>query len=192
MVPPRLFLLGALVAPMVAFSVYWGFRGTRWYEVLSAVYQFAGIFLALWQALQLRTQLGQEPVRTLLLRGLRRRPAPVTVNAAVSGVVVYSAVGGVDVTVIDDNASVEDQLKELRGELGRLKHQLASAETELKAHKNATTSALSELRSSSGQHAQQLQKEIAQAVTSSPLIAIFGVWLVIVGTWMQLMMAVWH
>jgi len=190
--PPRLFLVGALLAGLAAFTVYWGLHGTRWYQTLSAVYQLLGILIAFWQVLELRTQLGEDTVATLILRGLRPEVRETTVNVSAHAVVRWSVEGNLDVAVIDDNVPIETQVKELRGELSQLKNQLSKAAAELKAHKEATSAAVSEAHSKAGQQVEQLRKRLAEAVTSSPFVSIFGVWLVIVGTWMQLMVALFH
>lgn len=192
--PPHAFLWGVLATLLAACAAYWALPGVRWYGSLAAALQLAGVFITVVQILQLRNQLGAKPLEAIYRQHWnsfpKKRTHDATGNlaggeATLDGLTAY----GYGTT---GPSSTEEQLAQLWGAVRSLEGQLRETKTMLETQKKNTDASIEALGRRVDEQMDSLFSRIQEALTASPFLALFGVWLFICGSWMQLVLTVFH
>ena len=192
--PPVRFVWGTLVTSLLAFIVYWSLPGVRWYSTLGAVFQLGGIFITVWQVMEQRKQLSVNTLGGLFVNWWKSFPRKKvhTVSGTLGG--SYSVLGAMTCSSQGrvSGGTVEDQVERLWASVIAMEATLAAVGSDLRAHKAEMTAALESVRATTTEQVDALKVKFAGVVTSSPFVVVFGIWLVVCGTWMQLVIAFFH
>lgn len=192
--PPHAFIWGVLATLLAACAAYWALPGVRWYVSLAAALQLAGVFITVVQFLQLRNQLGAKPLGAIYNQHWtsfpKRRAHDASGNlaggeATLDGMTAY----GYGTT---GSSSTEEQLAQLWAAVRGLEGQLRETKATLEAQKKNTDASMVALGRRVDEHMDSIFSRIQEALTASPFLALFGVWLFICGSWMQLVLALFH
>lgn len=192
--PPHAFIWGVLATLLAACMSYWALPGVRWYASLAAALQLAGIFITIVQLLQLRNQLGAQPLRVIYGQHWksfpRRRAHEASGNlaageATLDGVTAY-AYGTTGST------STEEQLAQLWAAVRALDGQLREVKATLEVQSKNTDASIKALGRRFDEQVDSLFRRIQEALTASPFLALFGAWMFVCGSWMQLVLAAFH
>lgn len=192
--PPHAFIWGVLATLIAACAAYWALPGVRWYGSLAAALQLAGVFITIVQILQLRNQLGAKSLGDIYSEHWnsfpKRRVHDASGNLAGGGASLDGLVAYGHGTT--GTSSTEEQLAQLWAAVRALDGQLRDTKATIEAYKTSTDASLEALRRRVDQQVSSLFDRIQQALTASPFLALFGVWLFVCGSWMQLVLAVFH
>lgn len=192
--PPHAFIWGVLATLIAAFATYWALPGVRWYGSLAAALQLAGVFITVVQTLQLRNQLGAKPLVTIYSEHWNSFPRSrahdssgnlTSVGASLDGMSGY----GHGTT---GASSTEEQLAKLWSAVRALEGQLRETNATIEAYKKNTDASIEALGRRVDEQVNALFRKIQEALTASPFLALFGVWLFVCGSSMQLVLAVFH
>lgn len=191
--PPVAFIWGLLISSLTAFTVYWALPGVYWYGCLAAALQLAGVSISVRQLMQLRSQLGAKPISSIYREHLESFPQKRTHDGSgdlVGGKSGVAMTGG----VYGSNSahSTEAQLVQLWAAVRGLEGQLRDTESKLESYKKRTDESITVLSRRVDESMVSLFRRIQGALTSSPFLAFFGAWVFVCGSWMQLMLAVYH
>jgi hypothetical protein len=192
--PPHAFIWGVLATLMTACAAYWALPGVRWYGSLAAALQLAGVFFTVVQILQLRNQLGAKPLRAIYSEHWKSFPKRRVHDA--SGILIGGEATLEGMTAYGygttGTPSTEEHLAQLWTSVRALEGQLRETKTTMEAHKKNTDASQEALGRRVDEQMGTLFSRIQEALTASPFLALFGVWLFVCGSWMQLVLAVFH
>lgn len=192
--PPHAFIWGVLATLMAACATYWALPGVRWYGSLAAALQLAGVFITVVQFLQLRNQLGAKPLGTIYSEHWRSYPRRRVHEASGHLAGGGSSLDGMSAYGYGTTgaSSTEEQLAQLWATVRALEGQLRETNATVEAHKKNTDASIEALGQQVDEQMSSLFSRIQEALTASPFLALFGVWLFVCGSWMQLVLAVFH
>lgn len=174
--------------------VYWSLPGLRWYSTLAAVFQLEGVFITVWQIMEQRKQLSASTLGALFVgwwQSFPRKRVHAVSGTLGGGYSVLGAATGVGRGRVSGGA-VDDQVERLWAAVVSMETTLAAVGSDLRAHKAEMTRALESVRTATKEQVDALSVKFADVVTSSPFVVVFGIWRVVCGTWMQLVLALWH
>lgn len=192
--PPHLFIWGVITTSVAACIAYWAVPGVRLYGSLAASLQLSGVFITVVQLLQLRSQLGAKPLGAIYREHWRSFPRKrvhdahgnlASGGATLDGMTAY----GYGTT---SASSTEEQLTKLWAAVRELEGQLRETKAELAAQKRNTDASIEALGRRFDEQMGSLFGRVQEALTASPFLALFGVWLFVCGSWMQLVLSAFH
>lgn len=186
--PPPWWVAGGLVATVGA--LWLCFVTSPWAPAVAALYQVGGAVLAVWQFVAL--QQGLNP--GWLVRELRewwaRRPRklpPITANSNITleGVTVRAFASVTNPA----EGTVEEQLLHVRRTLGTMESNLLRLEDDMKLQRKYFAEQLEAARQSALGFSKEAEQRLAKSLTSAPLMAVIGFWLILLGAAMQVWLA---
>lgn len=187
--PPPWWIVGSLLAFLVA--VWLGMNASPWAPAVAVLYQVGGAVLAVWQFMSLHRELNSEWLTREVLEWWAKRPMRrhVVINVEPSSLSLSAPEGRVSVWPSADASHDEqlrivwDKLKTLTSEVGQMRQENNLEHEELtqrfERHQSAALAA-----------AEDTKFRLSSALTSAPLMAVFGLWLILVGLGMQLWLAI--
>lgn len=185
--PPPWWVAGGLAATV---SAIWLCVGpSRWAAAIAVLFQVGGAILAVWQFVEL--QQGLNP--GWLTREVRdwwekrpRKPRPITATVNAEADMKWSVRASVTASSL---GTVEEQLQEVQKRLGLMDAQVRQLQNELKRQKEYLEERLERAHSAAQEFSKAAEARISKTITSAPLQTALGLWLILLGSGMQVWLA---
>lgn len=191
--PPPWWVVGSFVAAV--WAVWLCIGPSPWAPASSVFYQIAGAVLAVWQFVSLQNGLHQGADRGWLTREVREwwakrpvrrhhvlsgQPASISITASAGSASVWPGAG----TSHDEQLRIIwDKLKTLTADMGQMSQEMRQKHDELRRR-------IEEHHAEALAAAEETKRRLSSALTSAPLKAVFGLWMILLGQGMQLWLAV--
>ncbi|MDO8888645.1 MAG: hypothetical protein Q7V16_08680 [Hydrogenophaga sp.] len=186
--PPAAFFWGCMLTLLLAICVYF-LLGEKWFSSGALLLQLAGIFLALWQLIELRAQLGVGGLLSLFQAWRKNFPRhqrlepPLHVNENIffqDSISAQSWPG--------KGGDTEEQIKRLWMFVELLRKETDSIEHVVAQNQRMTAQEFEALSAKVDGQIGKVRRQVTEAVVPSPFPALFGLWLVALSTAMQLVL----
>lgn len=184
--PPWWIFLGAVAALS---AVILCSTASPWGPAIAVAYQIAGAALAVAQFVSLqqglsRGWLTREVLEWWSKRPVKRPPITATLTAALAG----STVRGYASVTKPAKGTTEEQLREIWQRLSTTDSMLSKLGDDIRLQMEHSEKQLGALRGEAQSFAAATEQRLSETLTSAPLQAAIGFWLILLGLSMQL----WH
>lgn len=186
--PPPWLLVVGVVASVVAVSLC--AMTPKWGAVVAVVYQAAGAVLAVAQFASLQQRLNPGWLTREVREWWEQRPREIppivgSVNITL-GPITGRAYGS---SAPPDSTPVEEQLRKIWQKLAVTDSTMVRLEDDLKLQKEDFNQRLEESQNAARGFALSTEERLSTAITSAPLQAAIGFWLILLGAGMQIYLA---
>lgn len=185
--PPPWWVALSLVATVCAIWLCIG--PSPWAPAVAVLYQVGGAVLAVWQFVSLQRGLNPgwltHEVRDWWAKR-PRKPRPITANVNAEAGMKWSVGASVTASAL---GTVEEQLQEVQKRLGLMDAQVQQLQNDLKRQKEYLEERLERVHSAAQEFSKAAETRISKTITSAPLQTALGLWLILLGSSMQVWLA---
>lgn len=185
--PPWWIALGFVAA---VGAVWLCASASRWAPAVAVLYQVGGAVLAVWQFISLQQDLNPEWLTREVRDWWTKRPRKLNATAAGAHIVLEPATARAYgcVTHASDEPA-EEQLRQIWRKLGEFESNMRRMDDDVKLQEKLFDKRLVSLRGEALSFTKAAEERLSQSITSAPLQAAVGLWLLLLGTGMQVWLA---
>lgn len=186
--PPPLWVAGSLAATVCAIWLCIG--PSPWAAAVAVLYQVGGAVLAVWQFVSLQRGLNPGWLTREAREWWDKRPRKVNATAAGAHIVLEPATARAYgyVTHASDEPA-DEQLRQIWRKLGEFESNMKRLDDDVKLQEKLFDRRLASLRGEALSFTKAAEERLSQSITSAPLQAAVGLWLLLLGAGMQVWLA---
>lgn len=186
--PPPLWVAGSLAATVCAIWLCIGL--SPWAPAVAVLYQVGGAVLAVWQFVSLQQGLNpgwltREAREWWAQRPRKLPPITASANITLEGITAQGYASATNPA----EGTIEEQLLNVQRKLGAMESTLLRLEDGMKVQRQQIAEQLEAAHRTALAFSKAAEQRLSQSITSAPLQTALGLWLILLGSGMQVWLA---